>query len=344
MFDIINKKGFILIVAYLALSVLLIISAALLSRAFIDKRLFDINLERSEAFYIAEAGADAAIVNLQGNYGYTGTPSPVTLGRGEYESIVTAVGSTKRKIITTGYIPTKNNVRISRGIEAVTKRQTPANFFSNALYSAGDVDFKGNSYTVNGPVVYSTTANNTGRVNGSVTQDSTISPLAQFDFSTLRNIAIAQGNYYSAARLQQGDPFPAGFWYQAPTDSEDPTTGIPNVVYVEGALTLSGNTTAGGLYFVVGNILSDPTVTIDTTINGNVTLNGCIYTTGDFTINGGGNGLNVNGGVWAGTGMTIKGNATVNYNSNYMTSVSYLIDVNNLGGVVQLYSWRQLNQ
>jgi hypothetical protein len=73
-------------------------------------------------------------------------------------------------------------------------------------------------------------------------------------------------------------------------------------------------------------------------------VNGCIYTTGDFTINGGGNGLNINGGVWAGTGMDLRGHATVNYNSDYMTAVEYLIDVNNAGGVVQLYSWRQLNQ
>jgi len=337
-----NQKGSILIVVYLVISVLVTIGAVLVSRSVIDKRLYDMNFERTQAFYLAEAAVDAAIANLQGDYGYSGTSTPVAFGDGEYESSVTTVNTANRKIVATGYIPTKANPRVVRQIEAVTKKETPPDFFENAIYSAGYIDFEGVSYEVNGKVIYATTIENPVNVNGTVTRDPSIAPLAHFDFAVLRDIAIAQNNYYTPARLSAGVPFPTDFWYVEPTDPSDPTTGIPNVVYVEGALRLSGNDTVGGFYLVVGNILTDPEVIIDTTITGNITVNGSIYTTGNFTIKGGGNSLNVDGGVWAGTGADIRGNAKIDYDYDYMMSIKHLIETNNAGAAVQLLSWRQL--
>jgi len=214
------------------------------------------------------------------------------------------------------------------------------NFYDNAIYSAGEVEFIGNSYDVTGNVIYADTISNEGRVVGTVSYDITITPLAQFDFATMRAAAIAQGNLYDAARLASKDAFPASFWYTAPTDPSDPTTGVPNVVYVEGDMTLSGNVTAGGFFLVVGNVLTDPNVTSDTTITGNVTVNGCIYSTGEFELKGGGGALNVNGGVWAGDEAEFTGNAKVTYEQDYMDAIEAF--VGGSSGAVQLLSWRQL--
>ena len=104
---------------------------------------------------------------------------------------------------------------------------------------------------------------------------------------------------------------------------------------------LSGNVTAGGFFLVVGNVLTDPNVTTDTEITGNVTVNGCIYSTGEFELKGGGNSLNVNGGIWAGDEAELDGNAKVTYNAGYMAAVKNFVD-NASSGTIQLLSWRQL--
>lgn len=338
-----NRKGSILISVYLVIFVLTIFIGMVVTRSINERKFFDISRERTNAFYLAEAAVDTAIFHLRGDYnGYSGTPSPASLGEGEYEISIATLDPTKKKITATGYIPSKAQERAKYSIEAITKKLTPPNFYDYAIYSAGDLRFTGNSYDVTGKAIYAGTGTDLGRISGGATFDPSISPLAHFDFQILRDIAVAQGNLYDATRLNNHDPFPTNFWYQPPSDPDDPETGIPNVVYVEGALVLSGNTTAGGFYLVVGNILQDPAVTIDTTMNGNVTVNGCIYTTGDFTINGGGNGLNINGGVWTGTGADIKGNSKVTYNYDFMMSIKHLVDINSAGAAIQLLSWRQL--
>jgi len=265
---------------------------------------------------------------------------------GQYETTVVDLGSSMRNIVVTSYVPQKivgpGVLRQTCKAEGVAKVSSalPMNFYDNAIYSAGEVEFIGNSYDVTGNVIYADTISNEGRVVGTVSYDITITPLAQFDFATMRAAAIAQGNLYDAARLASKDAFPASFWYTAPTDPSDPTTGVPNVVYVEGDMTLSGNVTAGGFFLVVGNVLTDPNVTSDTTITGNVTVNGCIYSTGEFELKGGGGALNVNGGVWAGDEAEFTGNAKVTYEQDYMDAIEAF--VGGSSGAVQLLSWRQL--
>ena len=343
-----NRKGSILITAYIILFVLLILGSVFFSRTISEKRLFDLSRERQEVFYLAEAGVDMALIGLTNNYStYTGTSAPVSLGRGEFEAVVDTGSATRKKITASGYIPSKAQKRVERRIEAITKKETPPNFYDYAIYSAGDVDLNGNSYLVNGKVIYANTIENPDHITGTITHDPTISPLAHFDFAVLRSIAVAQGNLYNTARLQKiqqnKDSYPSSLWYSPPTDPSDPTTGTPNVVYVEGDMVLNGNVgTIGGFFLVVGNVLTDPNDTSDTTINGNGQISGCVYTTGKFRINGGAGGLNVDGGVWSGTEAELNGNANVTYNKNFMDSIKHLVNSNSAGSVVQLLSWREL--
>ena len=347
-----NKKGSVLIFVYVVIFILLSLSASVITHSILERKAFEITKQRAEAFYVAEAGMDSALAALKTSSSYSGTGgTPVSVYRdstviGQYETTVVDVGSSMRNIVVASYVPQKT---VSSGVlrqtckaEGVAKVSPglPLNFYDNAIYSAGDVEFTGNSYDVTGNVLYADTISNAGRVVGTVTQDITISPLAQFDFQSMRAAAILQGNLYDAARLASGAAFPTSFWNVAP-DPSIPIIGIPNVVYVEGDMTLSGTITAGGFFIVVGNVLTDPSVTTDTTITGNVTVNGCIYSTGEFELKGGGNALNVNGGIWAGDEVDVTGNAKVTYNQDYMDAVEQFV-IDNSSQTIQLLSWRQL--
>ncbi|MFA5038506.1 MAG: hypothetical protein WC732_02365 [Candidatus Omnitrophota bacterium] len=342
-----GKRGSILVASYLVLAVLLILGTLFFSRIVSDRKLMDISRERLEAFYLAEAGVDRTIRELDDNFNYSGSGAPVALGRGEYETVVTVLSSTRRSIDARGYIPSKADARAQRRIEAIIRKQTPPNFYDYAIYSSHDIDFNGTSYSVTGDIIYANSVDNSGNVNGTVTQDANVSPLAQFDFMVLRAIAVSQGNLYDAARLSQvqknKDSYPSSFWFSAPTDPADPATGTPNVVYVEGDMVLNGDIgTIGGFFLVVGNVLTDPEDTSDTTINGNGQVAGCIYTTGKFRVNGGGGNLNVDGGVWSGTDSDLNGNATISYNGFFMDAVESMINGLGASGVAQMISWREI--
>jgi len=347
--SLLNRRGSVLVMVYAVLGVLLVLSGIFVARVVSDRKLFDIGRERQEAFYLAEAAVDEGIEELNNNWAtYSGTASAQPLGRGEYEITVSTVSASQRQILADGYVPTKASPRAERHLEAIAKKQTPPSFYDNAIYSAGGLDLKGTSYAVNGDVTYAgSCSGNTSSITGATTNDPTIAPLAQFDWAVLRAIAVTQGNLYDANRIKDvetsKDSYPSDFWFSAPTDPLDPTTGTPNVVYLEGDMTLNGNIgTIGGFLLVVGDVLTDPTDSSDTTINGHGEIDGCVYSTGNFRVNGGGGGLNVDGGVWSGLESRLDGNCTVAFNEFFMDAVEYLVNSNSAGGVVQLLSWREL--
>lgn len=342
-----GNKGSVLVASYIILTVLLLFGTIFFTRIVNDRKLLDISRERQEAFYLAEAGVDRAVDELNTDFSFAGTASPQALGRGEYEVTVTILSASRRSVDARGYVPSKADTRASRRIEAIVRRQTPPNFYDYAIYSSHDIDFNGSSYSVTGDIIYADSVDNSANVAGTLTQDASVSPLAQFDFAVLRAMAVSQGNLYDTARLsdvqKSKDSYPSSFWFSAPTNPSDPTTGTPNVVYVEGDMVLNGNIgTIGGFFLVVGNVLTDPEDTSDTSINGNGQVAGCIYTTGKFRVNGGGGNLNVNGGVWSGTDSVLNGNATVTYNSSYMDSIESMVNGLGASGVAQLVSWREI--
>lgn len=356
-----NHRGSVLIIAYSVLFILLMLGGIFFSRTLTDMKLFNINRERLEAFYLSEAGANRAMAELRANYnGYMGTGA-TACGRGEYETSVATLSGTSKQILAYGYIPSKAQARTRRSIEMITKKYSPPNFYDYALYAADDVNINGSSYSVTGKVIYADTTSGTianicnGGVCGTaptVTKDPAVSPLAHFDFAILRGIAASQfnpntannNNIYTLQDLNNKATFPTSFWYTPPTVPGDPTTGVPNVVYVEGNIEFKNANTsgkkAGGFYIVVG---TDPTVTFDTSLNGNILIDGCIYTTGTFTNSGGGNQADVNGGVWAGTDVNLSGSIDITYNLDFMMAIKNVVEINGASGALQVLSWRELN-
>lgn len=338
-----KNRGTAMLLSYLVIVVLLITASIFVMRTINEKNFSYRFKESKEAFNLAEAGINMALIQLRQDYDYSGGSS-VNLGRGQYSVSIANILPDKRQIISSGFIPSSANFRSKRGIEAVVRKYIPPNFYDNAIYTAGELDLNGNAYAVNGDVIYGEeeVAGNTQNITGTITQDTSINPLAGLNFQQLYQISQSQGNVYDEARLDDvkkgTDSFPASFWYSPPSDPNDPATGVPNVVYIEGDLTLNGNIgTIGGLFVVVGDVLTNPLGTYDATINGNGMIDGFVYTRGEFQINGGGGGLNVNGGVWAGEEAELNGNATVSYNQDYADAIRAL----DIDPGIQIVSWRE---
>jgi hypothetical protein len=338
-----NNGTAILLFTYSVIVILIIIAATFVLRTISEKNISTRYKELIEAFNLAEAGVSRAISEVRQDYNWAG-PLSVSLGMGQYSVLAVDLDG-KRKILSCGYIPSIENFRAKRTIEAVVKKYIPSNFYDNAIYVGDELDLNGNAYRVNGNVIYGDEhpADNTGNINGTVTQDTSINPLARIDFEQLYNLSQGQGNVYDAQRLDAvksgRDSFPSSFWYSQPADPNDPATGVPNIVYILTDLELKGNIgTVGGFFVVVGDVLTNPLGTYDTQISGNGQIDGCVYTLGTFEINGGGNGLNVLGGIWADREVELNGNATVVYNEDYMKAIKAL----NINPDVQLLSWREL--
>ena len=342
-----NTKGVVLISVYLVIIVLLIIGAVFVMRAISDARIAIKELEQWQAFYLAEAAIDRALAQLPAN---TANALNVALGSGRYDMTITTITVGKKwQAQGIGYIPDKTNPRATVRTEAIIEKKDPPNFYGNAIYTAGDVDIRGSAYDVNGNVIFA--GNNLigdpSFVSGTVTDDESISPLARLDFQQLRTWAMGQvqgghDNLYTAAEIAAGTPpLPTSFWFRLPGTNGPTDLGEPNVVYIETDLTLRGSVgTIGGFLLVVGDVITNPGATMDTTINGNGMIDGCVYTTGYFRVNGGGGGLNVNGGVWSGNdGVRLNGNVTVDYNQQYQDAIRLVISPST---DTQLISWRQI--
>lgn len=326
-----DNRGIILVVVLFVVLVLSILSIGMMLRMITETRVNEHYRDSTEAFYLAEAAIDKAIAKLPSD---TSSETGVSLGGGKYSlSIITITADKKWKVTGNGYVPDlPPNSRAGKKIEAVVeKKDMGDNFWNNAMYSSGNVNFIGDSYTVDGDVRYGgNTPDNTSGVLPPHTciPDPNASPLVLLDFTSLRNRAISQikpdgqNNLYTADDIAEGKNFPTSFWF-------DEANSIPNVVYVETDLIITGNTTVGGFIIVGGDVIEN----VD--VRGDVTVDGCIYTRGYFESRGG---VNINGGIWTGDRATVRGNATIDYNQTYMNAIRQNI---NPSTEVQLISWRE---
>jgi hypothetical protein len=309
---------------------LTIFGGAVVSRSIFENRVEHRYAESNQAFWLAEAGINCALKELKINYNgaslSTNCTASVSFSQnqtGRYSVNLTPEG--QYKLITAhGFIPSTNPARVERVVEAlmVKYENVPSGFYGNALYSAGGVYISGEAYDVQGNVTYA--GNFTGgqdKINGTIEHNSSITPLAQLNFDQIRAISQGQSNYHNSTQLS--GPFPTSFWYNQ-------TAGIPNVIFLDGNLDLTGHTHVAG-FFVVGG-----EVTYNATIGGNVDVDGSIYAPGRFTINGGGNALNVDGGAWSGQMTTLDGHAKVDYNQTVMLAIQNM----SFGTDVQFVSWR----
>jgi len=338
-----DKRGAALILVTVLLVVLTIFGTALISSSFSENGFAIRYLESTQAFWLAEAGLSQALTGLRADdtLAYI---SETPLGRGGYNATIQDIGNDSYIVNAYGFIPF-NAPRVQRGIQAVMIKLTiPNKFYETVIWSESNINIngagKGNYASVTGDVVsggniYTTPEQvpiqNIITGNTSV-NDSTASSLPRLDFDQLKYISQNQynsttlkNNYYDAQRLSHNPTFPGTFWYNE-------TAKIPNVVFIEGDLALSGNINVGGFFVVGGGTV------YSTTVNGNVGIDGCLYTPGDINVWGGGSNLNVKGGVWAGS-VSLKGSMTLSYNQTYMQGIKG----SGFNTIMQVKSWRELH-
>ena len=297
-----NRRGIVLIICCMVIMVLSILGAAFFIRSVSERVVASKYSDSTQAFWLAEAGISRELIWMETHSWIPAAIGLTSLGPGEY--------SVERKNASTvwahGFIPLQG---ASCRAERIIELSIP--YYGGVLFVAGDIGISGASYSIDGNVIYAGTATPSiipppANITGTVTYDPSIGELDPLKFDQLRVLSQSQGNYHDASHL--GGPFPGSFWY-------DEAAGIPNVVFLEGALTLKGNDSVHGFFVVGGEAI------YDTTIAGNVSIDGCLYTQGDFTVKGGGGVMNVTGGIWVGGNATLKGGITLAYEGNYMTAV-----------------------
>jgi hypothetical protein len=335
-----GRKGIVLALILAFLALFIMATALYLTLTTTDFRMTKRSTYVSKAFFLAESGIHKTLYKLREIPGYTGGEglSSELMPMGEYEVVVGPLVSGKREVRSIGYFPGKNTVgAVKKEITATIScpaTPPPAWFYDNAMFAGGTVELIGNS-TINGNIKYGHSIDPPETVNA----EQFNGEFFMLDFVTLRAIADeqvkpnGQDNIYTAADIAGNKPFPASFWF-------DEDAQIPNIVYIETDLTLSGNLgTLGGFFVVAGDVITNPSSDpADTTINGNGTIDGCVYTYGDFKIHGGGNGLGVTGGVWARDDVRMNGNAQVSYNQIYMDAIEASIITNSKP---QILHWKE---
>jgi len=356
--NIAEKKGVALILSIIVVVVFIVFGVVIYNRSIFEINSAKRNKLSTQIFWIAEAGINRVLDELKVDFDQTGESIfSGSIGGGNYSVDVAIEDASTKKVTSRGSVASSS---IIRTIEAKIKKYIPPDFYDSAVYCAGNVDLNGSSYSItsedglseNPAVTYagSYSVEHPENITGTVTYESTISPLARFDFQELYDISTSQGNVYDESRLQDvqkgDDSFPSSFWYTRADDgvdndgdgqTDEADEWVPNVVYVESDLQLNGNIgTIGGFFVVVGDVITDPDDVDDTVINGNGTIDGVVYTLGEFRINGGGGDLNVNGGVWAGEEVRINGNAHIAYESSYMNAIQSL----DIDPGVYISSWR----
>jgi len=325
-----NKRGVALILISILLVVLTIFSTALISSSFSENAFALRYLESTQAFWLAEAGINQALNGLRADPSLPAING--TLGQGGYNVTINAtVANQSYNVTSQGFIPINPPFRVSRFIQAEMNLTTiPDNFYNTVIWSENDINIngagKGNWVSVIGDVIsgggiYTTPKNSSSySITGNISiNDTTAASLPLLDFAQLRYISQGQGNYHNATSLS--GPFPTSFWCN--------NTTIPNVVFLEGDLALSGGDNVGGFFIVGGDSI------YTTKLTGTVQIAGCIYTPGPIIIRGD---LNIDGGIWAGS-VLLNGNMTLSYNQTYMQGIGN----RSYDTIIQITSWRDLN-
>ena len=391
------KKSSVLILLVFVTIIFTILSGAMVSRSISENNLVQRYSNSARAFWAAEAGVNQVLYELREDFDVSAdsieiAPFPadgdVVVGYA-VDSIVEGATTKSRNVTVYGCAPYSSGCPnpdtdpppdipgyMRREIEITITKDIPSNFYENAIYSAGDVDFNGAAYTVvnnEAPpddiaLIYSgeNDIENEEQITGEIIQDTSISPLPRLDFEELFDISEKQnavypdtGNVYDVGGggklidpiTEEDKALPASFWYtttgdgedndgDGDIDEEDEGEWVPNVVYIRGDLKINGQIgTVGGFFVVVGDVLTNPEGEDyeDATIVGEGQIDGVIYTLGELNVNGGGtNGLDINGGVWSGEGVTINGSADVLYNANYMSAIGSL----DIEPTAQVADWR----
>lgn len=264
-----NNKGFVLITAYMAVTVLVIFTVAFSARSIGEKIAADKEKDAIQALWLAEAGLDRAIAELPN------TPLSGSLGTGLVYSTGTAALTSSRYLInSTGGVPglntgdPNNTIRkISAVVEMPLSPASPGDITS-VITANGNVEVKG-STEVNGDVEenmafsfedvfgVSREAMKSGATHYYIDPANNITPVDRVtwvDINSAADMGITETGWSGSGILI--------------VDGDLTITGghFSGIIWVIGALRVSGNPIIDGTVFVESG------AEFETTLTGNPTV------------------------------------------------------------------------
>lgn len=278
-----------------------------------------------QAMYLAEAAIEKAKVDLHGSFGTVPSANEgvvYQMGEGEYSFEITPTADPDVHLVTGhGAVPDFDDPEQQRSIrmEIASVPTTIPIDFDYAIFASDTIDINGSANTVNGDIFAGNNIDCSPAACPGVTGTQTEEGDSNFPFPALnmdqmKAIAISQGNYF--ASTPAATDLPTSFYYTPPSGG---SLGVPNIVYIEGTLTVGSGQTVGGLLVVAGNYAANPgNPQGNMTMNGNAMVDGVIYAMGNVTTNGGGStSPTINGVIYSKTIVTLNGKPIVENNSDY---------------------------
>ena len=264
-----NNRGMALVLCLLIMSTLCLIGGAALSVSVLNRKIVHNAAKQAQAFYIAEAGREAALARLKQDPlwrgdeeaspssfrggvdikglqgGYTGTLSDCTDDENGIYNALLPAGHVMVTCLGTYLDATQ---AVSCLVNMTPGGMNPAAFPQKAVISAG---------AVTGPIV---TLNNFGIENSSLLLSGTTLPDA--NVAALKSFADA---VFSSLDNETYDADLDGidsFWRDSPADTH------PHILYVQGDLDISGDRCLYGIIFVAGERVE---------LSGQASVHGILY-------------------------------------------------------------------
>ncbi len=270
-----NKKGVALFLTLCILIIFSVISIAVLSRSISENKLARRYLKSTQAFWVAEAGKEAALLPLDQNWYDPNLPDG-NLGAGTYVRKVYSnldsghkdLTGIQRRIVSTGVVGS-----VEREVEVVLER-TFAEIFEYALAGVDLVELK-DGVTIHGNVY----------ADGDVEVKAGASVVKKDD-----SITPVKPNAYDADVYYTGVVAGIGGTVEGALIHTTEVIAPPAVDFVElkadADFTLPGGTTlsgvlADGIYYITGDVQVD-NVTLD---QGAIISEGKMQISGGFTLN-----------------------------------------------------------
>jgi hypothetical protein len=165
-----SQSGHLIIYALVFMGIMMVAAASLVGYTTINVRSARTAQWQTQALYLAEAGIDKALYQLNEESSYTGETN-TALGGGQYSVSITSIDAGTKLITATGYIPNSTNPVAKKVIKATaTIDAANISFNFGVQVGEGGLDMDNNS-TVNGNI-YSNGSITGGNAN--ITGDVTI--------------------------------------------------------------------------------------------------------------------------------------------------------------------------
>lgn len=189
-----NNQGYLVLFAIFFLALFIIAATSLLGYTTLNIKGVRQSYTKDQALYLAQAGVDKALHELNINPNYGGETG-VALGSGEFSVTITTVDAITKRIVATGYIPNIDNpvqTKVVRATASINASQVAFNF--GVQVGEGGLSM-GENTTVNGNIFSNgnISGSHDARITGSATVAAGTSAAADQQW-TAQNADFAVGN------------------------------------------------------------------------------------------------------------------------------------------------------